>query len=63
MLQKFKTKKMAETKIVQSTVSDNTYKRIESQPEKKLMKLSVSKITSLLIEEALNAREAKKNKK
>lgn len=54
---------MAETKIVQSTVSDNVYKRIEAQPEKKSMKLSVSKITSLLIEEALNAREAKKSKK
>lgn len=54
---------MAETKIVQSTVSENTYKRIESQPEKKSLKLSVSKITAILIEEALNAREAKKNKK
>lgn len=52
---------MAETKIIQSTVSGNTYKRIEAQPEKKSLNLSVSKIVDVLIKEALDARE--KNKK
>jgi hypothetical protein len=54
---------MADTKILQTTVSNNTIKRINLQPEKVQQKLSDSKIASLLIEEALNAREAKKNKK
>jgi len=54
---------MAETKIIQATVSNNIVKRIKAQPEKTSLKLSDSRIISLLIEEALNAREAKKNKK
>ena len=54
---------MADTKILQSTVTGNIIKRIHSQPEKLSQKLSDSKIAALLIEEALNAREAKKSKK
>jgi hypothetical protein len=54
---------MADTKVLQATVTNNVIKRIHLQPEKTSQKLSDSKIASLLIEEALNAREAKKNKK
>ncbi len=54
---------MADTKILQTTVTNNVIKRIHAQPEKVGQKLSDSKIASLLIEEALNAREAKKSKK
>jgi len=54
---------MAETKVLQTTVTINVIKRIKTQPEKVSQKLSDSKIASLLIEEALNAREAKKSKK
>lgn len=55
--------KMAETTIVQSTIANSELKRIHGQPEKKTMNLSDSKIVAILIKEALNAREAKKNKK
>lgn len=54
---------MADTKIVQATVTENIYKRIGTMPEKKAFKLSVSKLVALLIEEALNYREIKKNEK
>lgn len=54
---------MADTKVLQATVTNNIIRRIHAQPEKISQKLSESKIASLLIEEALNAREAKKNKK
>lgn len=54
---------MADTKVLQTTVTNNIVKRIQAQPEKVAQKLSDSKIASLLIEEALKAREAKKNKK
>lgn len=53
---------MAETKVIQATISDNTYKRIVAQPEKKSFNLSDSKIIDLLIKEALDAREVKKVK-
>lgn len=54
---------MADTKVIQSVISENVLKRIEAQPEKKgSLKLSNSKIAAILIVEALNAREAKKEK-
>jgi len=54
---------MAETKVLQSVVADNIIKRIKAQPEKKDLNLSDSKIAAILIKEALDARELKKNKK
>ena len=51
---------MADTKVVQATVTENIVKRIHNQPEKTNQRLSDSKIVALLIEEALNAREKKK---
>lgn len=54
---------MADTKVLQSVVSENIIKRIKAQPEIKDPKLSISKIAAILLKEALDAREAKKNKK
>lgn len=55
---------MADTKVIQAVISTNTLKRIEAQPEKKsALKASNSKIAAILINEALNAREAVKKEK
>jgi len=54
---------MADTKVGQATLSENTWKRIYSQPEKTVQNLSDSKILALLIIEALNKRESEKAKK
>lgn len=51
---------MADYKVIQVYVSTQTIKRIESQPEKKEDRLSLSKVGDILIREALNAREAKR---
>jgi hypothetical protein len=48
---------MANTTVVQSTITNNELKRIQGQPEKKSLNLSDSKIIAILIKEALNARE------
>lgn len=50
-------------KTYQVYADGNLSKRIEAQPEKKDLKLSASKMLTILINEALNAREAKKSKK
>lgn len=55
----YKMKIMADTTVVQSTITNNELKRIQAQPEKKSLNLSDSKIIALLINEALNAREKK----
>jgi hypothetical protein len=54
---------MADYKVIQVYVSLKTLERIERQPEKKDDNLSLSKVGDILIREALNAREAKKNTK
>lgn len=55
---------MADTKVLQTVVQGNVIKRIEMQPEKRgTLKLSNSKIAAILINEALNAREASKKEK
>jgi hypothetical protein len=54
---------MADTKVLQSVVSENIIKRIQLQPEKKDQQLSDSKIAAILLKEALDAREVKKSNK
>jgi hypothetical protein len=54
---------MADYKTIQVYAPNNEVKRIEMQPEIKEMNISLSKTCLILIKEALNAREAKKNKK
>ena len=53
---------MADYKVMQSYMPHNLVKRIETQPEKKEHNLSDSKIILILVKEALDAREAKKDK-
>lgn len=50
-------------KTLQAYVSESTIKRIENQPERKVHDISISKTVGILVKEALDAREAAKNKK
>jgi hypothetical protein len=53
---------MADTKQIMATISINEAKRIEAE-RKKEFKMSTSRMIAILLNEALNAREAKKNTK
>lgn len=54
---------MTEYTTLQAYVPNNIAKRVDLQPERKELNLSVSKTVGILVKEALDAREAAKNKK
>lgn len=59
LLYKFKKANMADTKQIMATIPTNLEKRINLQPEKVELKISTSRMIGILLNEALNAREAK----